>query len=347
MKKVGLVMRKIQFTENHGPRIFADRLKAICREFGVEIVFISPERHVSGYDHLPGYEHEKGDLVNYDIVLDQLYSEKIDHVIYTVSGFTFLKMFIKNSVLFPHSFPDPALTGYEMMKPFYSIVDKAIVQTDFLKRELHSKFGVDDVTVIPIGFDERLAKTYFDPSQIVDNRVLWIGRDEENRQPELVLEYARQNPDKEVFMVFGGERYRDSVKRHRIPNNVKLQFALSQDEVFSLMNTAKVYWNSSKFDTFAMPLTEAMAMGKLIIKPGHPCYDHINSRHSFSGNEENWFELVNMALAAPYNYSMENRVQAFERFSSRVMKRGYQDFFDKWLASTPETREPSYSQLLR
>ncbi|WML41559.1 glycosyltransferase [Neobacillus sp. OS1-2] len=343
MKKVGLIMRKIQFTEAHGPRIYADRLKKLCREFGVDIVFISPERHVSGYDHLPGFEHEKGDLVNYDVVLDKLEAEKIEHVIYTVSGFTFLKMFIKNSVLFPHSFPDPALTGYEMMKPFYQMVDKAIVQTEFLKRELHSKFAVDDATVIPIGFDETVAEHYFDPTQIVDNRVLWIGRDEENRQPELVLEYARQNPDKEVFMVFGGERYRESVKKYKIPANVKLQFALSQDEVFSLMNTAKVYWNSSKFDTFAMPLTEALAMGKIIVKPMHPCYDHINSRHAFSGDESNWFELVNMALASPHKFSLENRMVAFERFSSTVMKQGYQAFFENWLTDTVEKEKPSYS----
>lgn len=343
MIKVGLVMRKIQFAEAHGPRIYAERLKKLCREFGVDIVFISPERNVSGYDHLPGYEHEKGDLVNYDIVLDKLYTEKIEHVIYTVSGFTYLKMFLKNSVLFPHSFPDPALTGYEMMKPFYKMVDKAVVQTDFLKRELHSKFGVDDVTVIPIGFDERLAEKHFDPSQIVDNRILWIGRDEENRQPGLVLEYARQNPDKEVFMVFGGERYRESMKKYTIPHNVKIKFALSQDDIFSLMNTAKVYWNSSRFDTFAMPLTEAMAMGKIIIKPSHPCYDHINSRHSFSGNESNWFELVNMAIASPNKFSLENRMNAIERFSSTVMKQGYQDFFDQWLAGTVERNERSYS----
>ncbi|WP_040206763.1 glycosyltransferase [Neobacillus jeddahensis] len=336
MKKVGLVMRKIQFAEAHGPRIYADRLKNLCSEFGVDIVFISPERHVSGYDHLPGFEHEKGDLVNYDIILDKINSERIDHVIYTVSGFTYLKMFIKNSVLFPHSFPDPALTGYEMMKPFYQMVDKAIVQTPFLKRELHTKFGVDDVTVIPIGFDERLAEKYFDPSQIVDNRVLWIGRDEENRQPELVIDYARQNPDKEVYMVFGGERYRESVKKYNIPGNVKIKFALSQAEIFSLMNTAKVYWNSSKFDTFAMPLTEALAMGKIIIKPAHPCYDHINSRYAFSGNQENWFELVNMALATPNKFSIENRMAAFERFSSTVMKQGYKDFFDKWLTGPLE-----------
>jgi len=343
MTKVGLVMRKIQFAEAHGPRIFAERLQKLCREFGVDIVFISPERHVSEYDHIPGFEHEKGDLVNYDIVLDKLYSEHIDHVIYTVSGFTFLKMFLKNSVLFPHSFPDPALTGYDMMKPFYQIVDQAIVQTEFLKGELKAKFGVDDVTVIPIGFDERLAETFFDPSQIVDNRVLWIGRDEENRQPELVFEYARQNPDKEVFMVFGGERYRESIKKYNIPGNVKIRFALSQEEIFSLMNTAKVYWNSSKFDTFAMPLTEALAMGKIIVKPIHPCYDHINSRHSFSGNEANWFELVNMALALPKKYSLENRMYAFDRFSSTVMKQGYKDFFDKWLAGTLEKDAPSFN----
>lgn len=336
-------MRKIQFMEAHGPLIYAERLKKLCREFGVEIVFISPERHVSGYDHLPGYEHEKGDLVNYDIVLDKIYAEKIDHVIYTVSGFTFLKMFIKNSVLFPHSFPDPALTGYEMMKPFYGIVDKAIVQTDFLKHEFKTKFGVEDVTVIPIGFDEHLAEKYFDPSQIVENRVLWIGRDEENRQPGVVLEYARQNPDKEVFMVFGGERYRESIKKYKIPDNVKLKFALSQEEIFALMNTAKVYWNSSKFDTFAMPLTEAMAMGKIIVKPSHPCYDHINSRHAFSGNEYNWFELVNMALAAPDKFSLDNRILAFDKFSSTVMKQGYKDFFDKWLGGIPEENEQAYS----
>ncbi|WP_426450270.1 glycosyltransferase [Paenibacillus sp. S-38] len=331
MTKVGLVMRKIQFTEAQGPRVFAERLKRLAGELGVEIVFISPERHVSGYDWLPGYEHEKGDLVNYDIVLDQIYRENIEHVIYTVSGFTFLKMFLKNSVLFPHSFPDPVLTGYEMMKPFYSIVDKAVVSTEFLKRELARNFGVTDVNVIPIGFSEELAEKHFDPSQVVENRVLWIGRDEENRRPDLVLEYARQNPDKEVFMVFGGRRYEESMKRYSIPNNVKLQFALSQDEIFALMNTAKVYWSCSKFDTFAMPLTEALAMGKIVVKPEHPCYDHISSRHSFAGNEKNWFELVNMAVASPMKASMDNREYAFSRFSSRVMKEGYRDFFSAWL----------------
>ena len=332
MKKVGLVMRKIQFTEAQGPRVFAERLKSICKEFGVDIVFISPERNVSGYDWLPGYEHEKGDLVNYDIVLDKIDKENIDHVIYTVSGFTYLKMFLKNSVLFPHSFPDPALTGYEMMKPFYSIVDKAIVQTDFLKRELHDKFAVDDVTVIPIGFQEALAHKHFDPGQIVDNRILWIGRDEENRRPDLVLEYARQNPDKEVFMVFGGERYKESMKRYAIPMNVKLKFALTQDEIFALMNSAKVYWSCSKFDTFSMPLTEALAMGKVVVKPEHPCYGHISAAHTFSGNEKNWFELVNMASASKVKVSLENREYAFQSFSSTVMKEGYKRYFDTWLA---------------
>ncbi|TCJ01941.1 glycosyltransferase [Cytobacillus praedii] len=331
MTKVGLVMRKIQFTEAQGPRIFAERLKAIGEELGIEIIFISPERHVSGYDWLPGYEHEKGDLVNYDIVLDQIYSQKIDHVIYTVSGFTYLKMFLKNSVLFPHSFPDPALTGYEMMKPFYQIVDKAIVQTEFLKKEMARHYGVHDVTVIPIGFNETLANKYYDPSQVVDNRILWIGRDEENRRPDLVIEYAHKNPDKEVFMVFGGERYRESMKKYQIPSNVKLQFALSQDEIFTLMNSAKVYWSCSKFDTFAMPLTEALAMGKIIVKPEHPCYDHISAKYSFSGNEKNWFELVNMAASVPIKASMENRNYAFDAFSNTVMREGYRTFFNEWI----------------
>lgn len=331
MKKVGLVMRKIQFAESQGPRVFADRLKQIGEELGVEIVFISPERHVNGHDWIPGYEHEKGDLVNYDIVLDQIHSQNIDHVIYTVSGFTYLKMFIKKSVLFPHSFPDPALTGYEMMKPFYQMVDKAVVQTEFLKRELDRNFGVEDVTVIPIGFNEELAERHFDPTQIVDNRILWIGRDEENRRPDLVLEYARQNPNKEVFMVFGGVRYKESMKKYNIPHNVTLKFALTQDEIFALMNSSKVYWSCSKFDTFAMPLTEALAMGKIIIKPEHPCYDHISSKHAFSGNEKNWFELVNMAAASPQKFSLDNRQYGFEKFSSRVMKEGYAQFFDTWL----------------
>jgi glycosyltransferase involved in cell wall biosynthesis len=331
MKKVGLVMRKIQFTEAQGPRVFADRLKQIGRELGVEIVFISPERHVNGQDWEQGYEHEKGDLVNYDIVLDQINAEKIDHVIYTVSGFTYLKMFIKNSVLFPHSFPDPALTGYEMMKPFYQIVDKAIVQTEFLKRELGRNFGVTDVTVIPIGFNDQLAQKYYDPAQIVDNRVLWIGRDEENRRPDLVIEYARKNPDKDVHMVFGGERYRESMKKYQIPTNVNLHFALSQVDIFTLMNSAKVYWSCSKFDTFSMPLTEALAMGKIVVKPEHPCYGHISSKHAFSGNEKNWFELINMAVSMSTKVSAENRAYAFEKFSSKVMKEGYRNFFDKWL----------------
>ncbi len=331
MQKVGLLMRKIQFSENQGPRVFAERLQALGRELGVEIVFISPERHVSGYDWLPGYEHEKSDLVNYDIVLDQIHNEQIEHVIYTVSGFTYLKMFLPKSVLFPHSFPDPALTGYEMMKPFYNMVDKAVVQTPFLKRQLASQFNIHDVDVIPIGFSETLANKHFDPSQVVENRILWIGRDEENRRPDLVLKYARQNPDKEVFMVFGGERYRESMQKYDIPSNIHLRFALSQDEIFQLMNSSKVYWSCSKFDTFAMPLTEALAMGKIVVKPEHPCYDHISSTHAFAGNERNWFELVNMAAASPRQFSQDNRDYAFDTFSSSIMKEGYRQFFSEWL----------------
>ncbi|MDB5053708.1 MAG: glycosyl transferase [Bacilli bacterium] len=331
MKKIGLVMRKIQFSENQGPRIYAERLKEIGKDMGVDIVFISPERHVSEYDWMSGYEHEKGDLVNYDIVLDQIYKEKIEHVIYTVSGFTFLKMFIKNSVIFPHSFPDPALTGYQMMKPFYSMVDKAIVHTNYLKEQMSDRYGVNDVTVIPIGFEESIANQYYDPSQVVENRVLWIGRDEENRRPDLALEYARQNPAIELYMVFGGIRYKESMKKYTIPANVQLRFALTRDEIFKLMNTSKVYWNCSRFDTFSMPLSEALAMGKLVVKPEHPCYRHIGSRHAFAGNEENWFELVNMALHFPKKVSIENRSYAFDHFSMTKMREGYQSFFNSWL----------------
>jgi len=330
MKKVGLVMRKIQFAEAQGPRIFAERLKQISRELGVQIVFISPERHVSGHDWIEGYEHEKGDLVNYDIVLDQIHQEKIEHVIYTVSGFTFLKMFIKHSVLFPHSFPDPALTGYEMMKPFYQIVDKAIVQTEFLKNQLAVKFGVTDTQVIPIGFDSELTNQYYDPDQIIDNRVLWIGRDEENRRPDLVFDYALNHPQADVHMVFGGVRYKESVKKYRIPANVHLHFALTQAEILQLMNSAKVYWCSSRFDTFNMPLTEAMAMGKIVVKPEHPCYGHIKSKNVFAGNPHNWNELVNMSLSAKQKVSVDNRAYAYEMFSNKVMKAGYRDFFAKW-----------------
>ncbi|MEX2103959.1 MAG: glycosyltransferase, partial [Bacilli bacterium] len=158
-------------------------------------------------------------------------------------------------------------------------------------------------------------------------------RDEENRRPDLVLEYASQNPDKEVFMVFGGERYKESMKKYRIPDNVNLRFALTQEEIFFLMNSSKVYWSCSRFDTFAMPLTEALAMGKIVVKPEHPCYDHISSKHAFSGNEHNWFELVNMAVASSNKVSLENREYALERFSSKVMKQGYRDFFEEWLSN--------------
>lgn len=36
MKKVGLVMRKIQFNEAQGPRIYAERLKEIGQELGID-----------------------------------------------------------------------------------------------------------------------------------------------------------------------------------------------------------------------------------------------------------------------------------------------------------------------
>lgn len=330
MKKIGLVMRKIQFTEAQGPRVYAERLKAIGRELGIDIVFVSPERYISGYDQAEGYEYEKGDLCNYDVVIESLMKEKIEHVIYTVSGFSFLKLFFDKCVLFPHSYPNPSLTGHEMMRPFYQIVDKAIVHTDYIKQSFKDDFGVTDVNVIPIGFEENLANHFYNPGRVVQNRILWIGRDEPNRRPDIPIEYARKNPDKEVHMVFGGIRYKESMKKYNIPHNVHLHFALSREDIFTLLNSARVYWSSSVFDTFAMPLSEAMAMGKIIIKPEHPCYSHISSSHTFAGNEKNWDELINMALASSVQVSEENRDYAFNHFSNRIMKSGYQTFFENW-----------------
>jgi hypothetical protein len=78
MKKVGLVMRKIQFAEAQGPRIYAERLQLIGRELGVDIVFISPDRYVSDYDQERGFEYEKGDLCNYDVVIEKLHKKELN-----------------------------------------------------------------------------------------------------------------------------------------------------------------------------------------------------------------------------------------------------------------------------
>jgi hypothetical protein len=328
--KVGVIMRKVQFHEAQGPRRYFERLQKIGSELGVEIIGIVPQRHVSEHGMVTGFEYEKGDLVNYDIVLEQIHQQKIEHVIYTVAGFSFLKLYIPHTVLFPHSFPDPALPGSSMMLPFYQMVEQAIVQTEYLKERCKT-FGVSKVDVIPIGFEEDLALQHYNPLLIKQNRILWIGRDESNRRPELVFEYARLHPHVEVVMVFGGLRYQESIKRFQIPSNVRLYFGLKRDEIFSLMNSAKVYWNCSYFDTFAMPLTEALAMGKLIVQPEHPCYGHTKWKHVYCGNDHNYFDLLNMCLAAPIATSEANREYAFSKFGSRQMRDGYERFFQTWL----------------
>jgi glycosyltransferase involved in cell wall biosynthesis len=217
------------------------------------------------------------------------------------------------------------------MRPFYNIVDKAIVHTEYLKESFKHDFNVTDVDVIPIGFEENLAKEYYDPSGVVRNRVLWIGRDEPNRRPDLPIEFARKNPGVEVIMVFGGLRYKESMKKYEAPDNVKMYFALSRPDIFKLMNSAKVYWSSSVFDTYAMPLTESMAMGKYVVKPEHPCYSHISSTHTFAGNEKNWPEIINMALHSSALTSKDNQEYAFNNFSNTVMKNGYDKFFANWI----------------
>ncbi len=323
-------MRKIQLQQQQGPLVYANMLKEISNELGVLIEFITPERFVSDYHELEGYEYEKGDLLNYDIVLDKLMSKNITHVIYSVIGFSFLRMFFPNSTFFSHSFPDESLEGSSMMTPFMQMVSKAIVQTEYLKDKI-CNFGTSDVHVIPIGFDEHLSQKHYDESQIVNNRVLWIGRDESFRQPEVVIDFAQKNPDVDVHMVFGGERYQESIKRFDIPSNLTLHFALSRPEIFQLMNTCKVYWCSSTYDTFGIPIAEALSMGKFVIKPEHPCYNHFNSQHIYAGNKENWGDLVNMALHFEHNVSNENRRYAYDHFSRTKMKKGYLEFFDKWL----------------
>ncbi|MCL6454357.1 MAG: glycosyltransferase [Alicyclobacillus sp.] len=324
-----LVMRKVQFGEAQGPRVFAERLRRLADELGYEVVFVAPERRVAADAVLPGYEHERGDLVNYDLVVDQIRAHDVDHVLFTVAGFAHLNLFFPHCALFPHSFPDPALPDSHLMLPFYRAVDKALVQTAYL-RERAEEMGIQDVSVMPIGFDERLAKAAYRPDAVVPNRVLWIGRDDRNRRPEIPISFARRHPQVDVHLVFGGLRYRETMQRFALPENVTLHFALSQAEVFALMNTAKVYWSSSCFDTYAMPLTEAMAMGKWVVRPMHPCYGHIAGPHVLAGDETNWNTLLELALAAPQAVSEDNREVAFSRFGTAQMKAALEEFLERW-----------------
>lgn len=97
------------------------------------------------------------------------------------------------------------------------------------------------------------------------------------------------------------------------------------------MNFVKVYWSCFVFDMFVMFLMEVMVMGKMIVKFEYVCYGYICFIYVFVGNEDNWFELVNMVIVVLCNVLEDNCEYVFGVFLCIIMKEGYWMFFVDWL----------------
>lgn len=157
--------------------------------------------------------------------------------------------------------------GYpKLMQPFEKLIDKHITVTKYLKEYLKKEFGNDykKIEVIHNGVDTQ----HFTAKKKASGKaVCWVGRFSPEKHPELFVELARAQPEREFRMAGDGEMFgwlKDYARSEKIEN---LQFLGSVDDVKGLLAQSRVLVMTSEIEGLPIVLLEAGAMGIPVIAP--------------------------------------------------------------------------------
>lgn len=143
------------------------------------------------------------------------------------------------------------------------MADHFVAQTDFQAALLKERFGKDAfVLKNPIDLDHTVSSTLSED----DKFILWIGRSNKVKRPELIIEIARRMPNFRFVMIMN---QRDKEIHNKIyaarPENVTIHDFVPIDKIEQFFANAKLFVSTSEGEGFPNTFLQAGKYGVPVI----------------------------------------------------------------------------------
>lgn len=143
----------------------------------------------------------------------------------------------------------------KMFKRGFLRADHIISQNDYQQREYKRKFGKDNSSQLNASYETKSSKVKKDGS------VLWVGRSDSWKRPELFLELAKKHRDKRFVMVLpkssDDRTWERIVKQSENVDNLALIEGVPFKEIQKLFDKAAVFVNTSESEGFPNTFVQA------------------------------------------------------------------------------------------
>lgn len=186
----------------------------------------------------------------------------------------------------------------KFMQPYEVFIDKHIVVSEYLKKYLVNTYKNKNkkITVIHNGVDTN----FFKPSSKgAKNKISWIGRFSEEKNPLLFVELAQKNKKFDFVMAGDGPMYelvKQYIKDNQI-HNLKLLGNIKNSK--SLIDESRVIVMTSIMEGLPIVILEAGSMGKPVFVPnvgGIPEYVVKGGNGIMHNNEDELFSNISKYL---------------------------------------------------
>jgi glycosyltransferase involved in cell wall biosynthesis len=156
-------------------------------------------------------------------------------------------------------------------------------QSSFNKRQFENAYH------LPIPVSERaLLEEHHNPRE----GVLFVGRWEEGKNPELYLDLIEQTqlPAKVMTSPTGAKKFTDRLKKIGVPFDVRA--SIVGKEKVDFMTGARVAFNPSTVESYGMAFYEQMIQMPTVALEDQRWTDNFNSNHFFTTNKKNMAKTI-------------------------------------------------------
>lgn len=173
-------------------------------------------------------------------------------------------------------------------------------------------------------------------NKIQRKTILWVGRLEPIKQPELFIEMAKTFPKESFVMIGSGPNQvlKDKIlKMVQSAKNIKLKINVPHNKIEKFYKNAKLFVNTSQGEGFPNTFIEALKWGvplaSFIVNPDH-CLDQSQLGVWGNGNWEQWIAQIKKNLSDSEKweqYSENAYLYAKNNFGESVLNQ-WEDLWD-------------------
>jgi len=149
-----------------------------------------------------------------------------------------------------------------------SLKNSHVISISEWEREHLKKLGVKKFEIIPNGVPEsyfnRIKKNDFEKRHKVRDFILFIGRIEKRKGPDIILEVAEKMPERD-FVIIGPDGGMADELRGEMRMNVRLLGRVGEEEKIKALQAAKIFLLPSRREGLPLSIIEAMAAGLPIV----------------------------------------------------------------------------------